>query len=141
MKRRLAKKEIRRAEKWIGQEIEKILGLYRKGEEDIPNETLLSFWYGLEYLLSINLHLDPLWHRERWLDGISLYAIRAINEESLLIVGWFWWGLVRDIGGEQWREPYRAVIKLTRKKRIPIVYDLVFGRRGKRRRFSNRNVA
>ena len=133
--RRLTKKEIRFWEKMLAEAVVKSLARW----DVVDTQAREEIRFSLTSLLSSWLMLDAKWpHKERWLDEIAILSIKVAKPGSIVITGKLWWGLWKDIGDTQWREPLKATIKLTKQRKPQINYEIVFGKRGKRRCYSNR---
>ncbi len=140
MKRRLTKKAIRFWEKILAEDIAKSLACWDEADDETREEIKFSLNVWLMSLLSSRLMLDTEWpHKERWLDEIAIISVRVVKPDSVVVIGKLWWGLRQDIGGKQWREPLKATVRLTKRKNPRISYQIVFGKRGKRRCYSNWN--
>src|SRR5262245_15271603 len=138
MKRRLTKRAIRLWERALAEEAVKCLARWNQADIEARKEIRFSLRVWLISLLSDRLRLDAEWpHKERWLDEISILSVRALEPDSVVVTGKLWWGLSQDIGGMQWREPLKATIRLTKRRKHRISYEIVFGKRGKRHCHSN----
>ena len=135
MKRRITKKRIRHEERMIA----KALRDY-KSEFDIDNDDLrMPVQWRLEFLADwyISLKSSEVFG-EYWTDGIGLESIKEKEPHSFYLEGYITWGLVSDIGGHQWDEPFEAVVNLSRKEERLVSYRLKFSDGKRQYLFSKR---
>lgn len=81
---------------------------------------------GVGFILACLLKADARWPgRERWVDGPADVVCSVEPGGRLRLAGKMTWGLLRDVGGSQWFEPFEVVIRCDRG---PYRIDIGFGR-------------
>ena len=130
MKRRETKKNIRKEVSYLTKTAWEYLESPASRRDTGSNAPLLSLCSSLTVLLAEHLRIYSTWNsRERWLDGIEDPTVQLISG-TLEITGQMTWGLRSNIGGEQWEEPFTAVVQFSGNQRRLICYTLSFGKAG-----------
>ncbi len=127
MKRRITKKRIRKAEQYLAARISSYLSTKAPAAKE--GRVSKGGWVcsALTNLLASWVMLEPQWNdKERWLDGIIHGHLLLRRPDTIQIRGEMVWGLQRDVGGHQWREPFVAVVKLSKSGHRLRSYSLGF---------------
>ncbi len=128
MKRRETKKGIRRAEMRVATYVQTYLKAHEQGNEELKYKSGKSSISTLASLLAWYLRLAPSWNdKERWVDGLINGHIHLLRSNEIIVHGEMVWGLLRDVGGHQWKEPFSAVVRVARADGKLRSYSLKFG--------------
>ena len=133
MKRRLTKKMIRKAERALATTIRDYLALPPEAEQGSREEFIhRTLSVDIDILVMWHLELAPSWpSNKRWVDGVSLRSVLLAEPVTLSGRGVLWWGLTRDIGGEQWAEPFEVALQLSKRRDRLVSYRVKFSESGK----------
>jgi hypothetical protein len=129
MKRRETKKGIQQTEKQLAGYVRDFLNANKQGDEELTYKTGMASCIMLASLLAWYLRLNPSWNdKERWIDGLINGHIHLRHPNEICVHGEMVWGLLRDVGGPQWKEPFSAIACLGRRWDKLISYTLRFGK-------------
>jgi hypothetical protein len=128
MKRRETKKGIRRAEKRLAAFVREYLEAREQDNEELKYRAGKAACSMLASLLAWHLRLAPAWNdKERWIDGLIDAHIHLLRPKEISVRGKMVWGLLRDAGGNQWEEPFHAVVRVSKAVGKLRSYTLKFG--------------
>ena len=128
MKRRKTKDRIRRLERLLSKEIQALLISHARGDGDGQADSASHICTVLTLLLSEYLELDSSWpYKERWLDGVIDGHFSQPWPDVIRVRGKMTWGLSEDVGGNQWEEPFEAIVRFSKNRRRILAYTLKFG--------------
>lgn len=69
--------------------------------------------HGLGCLLGAYLKGAENWpSHERWIDGMVGAQVEIVAPDRLHVAGYMVWGLLSNVGGEQWAEPFQADVTI-----------------------------
>lgn len=125
MKKRILKKQIRKAEKLIAEEAFNLF----KGFESEKQEDFDSHFLGVlfSYLLSLRLNLSEWNTQEKWIDGLINGKLTLKLPDTVLLHSEMVWGLLADTGGSQWKESFEAAAKISKNGKTLTSYTIKFG--------------
>lgn len=129
MKRRIIKRRIRQAERVLAATLQSYLNLPPETDQESREE----FIHGelrvyIDILLGWLLELNPGWpSRVRWVDGVSLSDTSVIEPLTFMGRGDLWWGLLEDVGGEEWAEPFEVLLRLSKRGNRLASYEIEVG--------------
>lgn len=128
MKRRETKKAIRRAERRLAAAVREYLAARERVDEGLTYEAGRASCSVLASLLAWHLRLEPTWgSKGRWVDGLINGLIRLPRPREISVRGEMVWGLLSDVGGAQWKEPFCAEVRLSQSGGRIRSYSLKFG--------------
>jgi hypothetical protein len=128
MKRRETKKGIRRTEKRLAAYVQDFLNANERGDDELTYKTGKYSCSILASLLAWYLRLNPSWNdKERWIDGLINGHIHLQHSNELCVHGEMVWGLLHDVGGNQWKEPFSACVRVAKAKGKVVSYTINFG--------------
>jgi hypothetical protein len=128
MKRRETKKGIRRTEKRVATYVQDYLKARAQGNEELKYKAGKSSISMLASLLAWYLRLASSWNdKERWIDGLINGHIHLLRSNEIIVHGEMVWGLLRDVGGHQWKEPFSAIVRVANACGEIHSYSLKFG--------------
>ncbi len=117
MKRKKTKNSIRKAERWLAKQIRLFAESSRTGDLIAETESSQNICSALTWLLSDYLQLGSTWpHKLRWLDGLTDAQLHK-REDKITVYGSMVWAIAQD-PGDEWAEPFEAVIKIPYKRRV-----------------------
>ena len=118
---------MRRIKRYLAGKIRRYLASLSRGDSVGEQESSWQICAALTRLLSHHLELSSPWpHKQRWLDGLIDAQVCAQPANIILVYGEMVWGLSANPGGNQWGEPFEAVIKISKKPQID-TYRMKFG--------------
>ena len=127
MKRRIAKKEIRKIENALKHYAGRRIFDWERASFEEKDDIIFGLRVFLEGLIASGLRQSHFW-KDEWIDEIVIRSSAVEEKNVVKIGGYMWLGLLSDIGGEQWRELIVAKIQWARKPN----YSITFGKKGAR---------
>jgi hypothetical protein len=128
MNRRETKKGIRRTEKQLAAFVQDFLKANERSDDELTYKTGKYSCSMLASLLAWYLRLNPLWNdKGRWIDGLINGHIHLQHPNELCVHGEMVWGLSRDVGGNQWKEPFSARVRVAKARGKVVSYTIKFG--------------
>lgn len=126
MKRRITKKQLRHYEKYLARNVRHFLFLKSNNADEIIEAKQAVCW-GIRDVLYLRLKLENHWYiKERWLDDVIGAKVIAGENNAVLIFADMVWGLIKDVGGSQWKEPFEAEMRIRKKRKHSISYRIKF---------------
>lgn len=128
MKRRVTKKRIRKAEKQLARYVQGYLRSQQQNDTETKYQSGKFSCSMLTSLLAWYLRLGSSWnYKERWLDGLINSHIHILRPDEIILHGDMVWGLLKDVGGHQWKEPFSATVRVAKAEGKLEAYQLKFG--------------
>ncbi len=129
MKKRMAKKNLRKLEQGLACDLEvffsretRLTPVILKGDKDS-----LAIDFAMLLMSKMNLSL-PKTSKERWSDGIGWREFSIPIPGSVILYGESWWGSTSDYSAGLVPEPLQFKVKLrSRRKKKPILYQIRLG--------------
>ncbi len=76
---------------------------------------------------------EPGWASDkRWLDHVARRTLAITNSNTVRVAGPITWGLLENTGGQQWAEPFEAILIFSPEITDLVGYTLRFGDRRQR---------
>jgi hypothetical protein len=124
MNKRKFKKQIRKVERMIAREIYEFSKDLNFENQENFNLDKISWLFAI--ILWQHLVLSDWNNKEKWIDGLINGKLIIKLPNSITLRGEMVWGLVEDVGGEQWKEPFEASAKISQDGKKIISYTIKF---------------